>query len=236
MCRKNSLEHQSPHHLESLRNFEILDYHDGLPFASHGGDIYVWGVPYMNNDRDTKKAVIKLKKQAKKEMYNDRIKILLLHTDLPGAKTPEGFVINETEHFSNKLDKFFKPWDLVLCGHIHLPQRLSKKCFMLGPPIHQTAGDEGHDFGYWEVYSDKTMKFKPLKGFPKFITLKKGEEPKDDGNYYIKPDEVLVEEETESGDFNINNSKKSLATAYIKTRQIKSKAKTRALIKILNDH
>lgn len=232
MCQKNSLDHRSPNHMDGIENFIQLNAFDILPYVTK--DIMVWGVPYMNNDRDTKKAILRIKKITKRTDSNGKLKILLLHTDLPGAKTPEGFTVNETESFPTRLDKLFNAWDLVLCGHIHLPQKLGRNCWMLGPNMHQTIGDEGHDFGYWEVYSDKTMKFKKLN-YPQFISLKKGEVAPDNKNYYVPYNEVLVDEDIETGEFSLSRSKKQLAITYMKTRQIKSKSKKRALIKILNE-
>src|SRR5690606_6989935 len=104
----------------------------------------VWGLPYFNNDHDLKEAILKLKDQIKRTHKDKGLKILLLHTDMPGAKTPEGFTIGETQSIPRNLDKFFEEWDLVLCGHIHKPQKLSEKCYMLGCPIQQNIGNR-HD-------------------------------------------------------------------------------------------
>lgn len=234
-CQKNSLVHRSPNHLDAIPEIVQLGIDKEKVDSVVDKNMIVQGVPYMNNDHDTKRAIIRLRKRLLKVNTNGLTKILLLHSDLPGAKTPEGYVVGESDAIPNKMDKFFNAWDLVLCGHIHLPQRLSKKCFMLGPPLHQTIGDEGHDFGYWEVYSDKTLKFKKLN-YPKFITLKKGDTVpiNDPINYYVPYDEVLVDEEVQMGEFNLTKSKAKLAASYLALKNIKSKPKKRALIKILN--
>lgn len=233
MSEKNSLTHRSPNHLDAIQG-KITTLDLELHLGLHMPGIAIWGIPYMNSDLDLRKSIDKLRPYAK--AHSTSIKILLLHSDAPGAKTPEGFTINETEHIPRNLDKFFKEWDLVLFGHIHKPQQLSKRCYMLGSPIHQTAGDTGIEMGYWRVYSDKTMKFIPLKNYPKFIRLKEGEiKPKDTIDYYIDPEVVLVDEEVNMGEFNITNSKSKLARSYIALKNIKSKTRKRALIKVLNE-
>lgn len=236
---KSTFTHYPPSHLQALKgkpNFHILNVKNSVSipyfddkYINCPGHLSLYGVPYMSNDKDLHKAIKGIKVLSK-----DDFNILMLHTDIPGAKTPEGMEVRETEYINKNLDEYFKQWDLVLCGHIHLPQKLSKKVYMLGSPIHQTVGDAGVEMGYWEVYSDRTMKFKPLKAFPKFIRLKKGEIAPDNDNYYIAYDEVLEDEEVELGEFNINKSKGQLAKKYCKVKGIKSKSKKRALIKVLN--
>jgi DNA repair exonuclease SbcCD nuclease subunit len=230
MSEKNSLSHRSPSHINSILN-------DRLTNVNHTHistkDMFIQGVSYMNNDSDLKKAIRALEIPQQEE---GKLKILLLHSDAPGAKTPEGFEIGEVEAIPNNLDKFFKKWDLVLFGHIHQAQRLSKKCYMLGCPIPQDAGNVNGACGYWKVYSDGKMQFVAMENAPQFIKLKEGEKPKDDGNYYIPFDDVLAEEELNTGVFNVNYSKAKLAKRYLALNKIKSKSKKRALIEILNQN
>ena len=233
MSERNTLDSISPSHLDSIRNPNFIVLSGTRKSYIKGAT--VWGIPYMNNPEEFKEIILKLSQQCTMEGINWGLKILLLHSDMPGAKTPEGFVIGEVQSIPNHLDEFFKDWDLVLCGHIHKPQKLSQKCYMLGCHIQQNMGNRHDALGYWEVYSNATMKFVPLDNYPKFIQLKKGEEPKDDFNYYVPFGEVLEDEEIETGEFNINYSKKRLAATYLKKKNIKSKSKKRALIKILNE-
>jgi DNA repair exonuclease SbcCD nuclease subunit len=182
----------------------------------------------MNNDADVAESI------PLPRFKDDKLRILLLHSDAPGAKTPEGFVIGETEHIHYKL---FKGWDLALFGHIHKAQMLykddKKAAFMLGCPIHQNAGDAGNACGYWELDSKGAMGFRRLS-FPQFIKLKPGETPYDNYNYFIKPEEVVEESEVKLGEFNLNKSKKKLAKQFCTAKSIKNKAKLRALVEILN--
>jgi DNA repair exonuclease SbcCD nuclease subunit len=129
--------------------------------------------------------------------------------------------------------KYFKNWDLVLAGHIHMGQKLGKNVYMLGTPIAQDAGHVGIPCGYWEIYSDASVEFVELKNFPKFI---KGEQdPTDELNYFLPPEEITEENEREVGKFTLNQSRDSLAKKYCKVKGIKDKKKRQALIKILNE-
>lgn len=223
---RNGKGNESPSHLHSYEvfpNFRLLDFNSiKLP------TFIVWGIPYMDNEKELFDAIEELKPNVKR-IETNKHKILMLHTDLPGAKTPSGHEVGDMTYIKGNLDEYFKEWDLVICGHIHKPMKLGSNVIMLGAPLHQDAGDEGTEMGYWKIYSDGTYEFIPLD-FPQFKT---GEE-KNDGNYWVNKEVVLVEEEVEIGEFHINNSRKKLATQYLKKKGIKSKAKKRALIEILN--
>lgn len=230
MSQRNGKEFKSPSHLDSILNPKFVKL-DGQ-FAPFNGRAKVWGIPYMDNDKDLFDHVNLLRPQTKKW---DGLKILLLHSDIPGAVTTTGYSIDSMEHMPKHLDKFFKEWDLVLCGHIHKPQKISDKVYMLGCPIQQDEGDRNNVLGYWEVYDDAAMEFKELINYPKFIRLKKGKKPGNSVNYYIKYNEILEEQDVKLGEFNITNSKVKLAKLYLAQNQINSKSKKRALIKILHD-
>lgn len=232
MSEKNSKTHVSPSHLDSFTHFRTFTKMDGIIATQEEGSLALFGVPYMNNDQDMVNMVEDLREQAGSCPY--KMKILMLHSDCPGAQTPEGFEVKETDHIPWNLDTFFKEWDLVLFGHIHKPQKLSNKCYMIGSPIQQTRGDEGTDMGYWEIYDKGEPKFIHLDSFPKFITLDKGVELPDNYNYYSYPDEILVDENVIEGDFNVTKSRAKLASQYLKVKGIKSKARKKALIHILN--
>lgn len=224
---KNSRGHSSPSHLDGFKYFKTfrkLDYEA----MKINNEWIVLGLPYFNNDRDIKDSIREWWKRNPKGKYKT---ILMVHSDLPGAVTPEGFKINETEHI--KL-KHFRDFDLVLSGHIHKPQKLGKKIYMLGSPIHQNLGDEGNSCGYWLIYSDGSVKFYNLKGFPRFRRLKKGEKPTNDIDYWVEPNEVLEEESESNEEFSLNNSRKQLAKKYCSLNAIKSKRRIRELIKVLN--
>jgi DNA repair exonuclease SbcCD nuclease subunit len=194
-----------------------------LPCVTETVNIY--GIPYLDHNigLSTTAKNLPLKKNAKN--------ILLLHTDYPGAKDTDGREIDSAENLNlNTLNRF----DLVLCGHIHKPQRLSKKVYMIGAPLQQRRTDSKCKLGYWELYDDLSLKFIELKGYPKFIDVEEGDEIKEDGNYYTvlpKKTRVVVNNEHK---ITKQLSKKSLAKQYMKEKGISDKNKKNLLINLLN--
>ena len=92
----------------------------------------------------------------------------MLHTDYPGARDTD----RREKGSVDNLDVYtLNPFDLVLCGHIHKPQSLSKKVYMIGAPYQQRSTDKDCILAYWKLYSDLSMEFIELKGFPKFVCL-----------------------------------------------------------------
>lgn len=202
---------------------EIMDYHN-RPLSAYHQDIMVYGVPYIDNN-------VGLSEYLKKLKLDKNVKnILLLHTDYPGAKDTDGREINSVENLNvNILNKF----DLVLCGHIHKPQRLSKKVYMIGAPYQQRRTDKDCKLGYWKLYSDLSMEFVELKGFPKFVDVESEDEIKDDGNYYtVLPKKSSIQVNT-NHQITKQLSKKVLAKRYLKEKGIKDEVKTKLLIETL---
>jgi DNA repair exonuclease SbcCD nuclease subunit len=201
--------------------FYSLDYeHFRLNYHKH----VVYGIPYIDNNIGLSEYIKSIKLNPKKK------NILMLHTDYPGARDTDGREIDSVENLNvNVLNKF----DLVLCGHIHKPQRLSKKVYMIGAPYQQRRTDKDCKLGYWKLYSDLSMEFVELKGFPKFIDVESEDEIKDDGNYY-----TILPKKTSTP---VNNkhkitkqlSKKSLAKRYLREKGIKDEVKTNLLIETL---
>lgn len=206
----------------TLKYIDVIDFQ----FRKLNDKVMVHGVPYIDHNIDLTKYLksIELDKKYKH--------ILLLHTDYPGAKDTDGRVIDSAENLNlNVLNRF----DLVLCGHIHKPQRLGKKVYMIGAPIQQRRTDKNCKMGYWELYSDLSMNFVPLKGFPRFIDVETEEEIKDDGNYYtVVPKTTRVEVSTKHK-ITKQLSKKKLAKRYLKEKGIKDKVKENLLIKVLKE-
>lgn len=231
MSEKNGGAFKSPSWLNMLYGHEYFKKAN----AYKDNKMFLKGIDYHNDNEQLYKAV-----KEYKNIKSNLPKILMLHSDMPGAHTPEGIELEEAYAFKNaKLDKIFKEWDLVICGHIHLPQKLSKKVYMIGPPIHQTISDAGYNFGYWILYDDLTLKHIHLPQFPKFIKLPKGEKPplEQSGivDYYITEEEEITSDDLPVGElFNIDKSRKILAQNYMKVRGINSKAKKIALIKALS--
>jgi DNA repair exonuclease SbcCD nuclease subunit len=202
---------------------ECIDFNHTI--LSDKFKVMVYGVPYIDHNiglSDYLKGI-----QFKKGYKN----ILLLHTDYPGARDTDGREIDSVENLNlNTLNRF----DLVLCGHIHKPQRLSKKVYMIGAPLQQRRTDAKCKLGYWLLYSDLSMEFKEFDGFPKFIDVESADDIKNDGNYYtVLPPKARVQVNTEHK-ITKQLSKKSLAKQYMKERGISDKNKKNLLINLLN--
>lgn len=185
----------------------------------------VFGIPYIDHNVGLSECIKSLR------LDKDCKNILLLHTDYPGAKDCDGRVVDSVENLNlNVLDRF----DLVLCGHIHKPQRLSKKVYMVGAPLQQRRTDKDTELGYWKVYEDLSMEFVSLNQyFPRFIDVESEDEIKDDGNYYTvlpKKSSISVVKEHK---ITKGISNKTLAKRYMKEKGISDKSKKELLINIL---
>lgn len=188
--------------------------------------IMIHGVPYIDHN-------IGLSKYLKELPLDKSCKhILLLHTDYPGAKDTDGRIVDSVENINlNALNRF----DLILCGHIHKYQRLSKKVYMVGAPLQQRRTDKNCKMGYLEIYSDLSVKFVPLD-FPKFIDVESEEDINDDGNYYtIIPKENPSKVEVINHKITKQLSKEKLAKRYMKAKGIKDEKKQKLLVKILKE-
>lgn len=186
--------------------------------------VKVHGVPYIDHNIGLNTYLSKL------DLDSNYKNILMLHTDYPGAKDCDGRVIDSVENLNlNVLNRF----DLVLCGHIHKPQRLGKKVYMIGAPLQQRRTDRDNDLGYWKLYEDLTMKFIPLQGFPKFIDVENEEDIKEDGNYYTLLSKKSSVCSNTKHKITKQLTKRSLAKKYLREKGIKDKAKKELLVNIL---
>lgn len=208
---------------QEYRFLKLINFH-----RVHIGKFYIHGIPYIDNNIGLSDYL----KSIDTEVGKPRSKhLLLLHTDYPGAKDTDGREVDSVENLNiNLLNKF----DLVLCGHIHKPQRLSKKVYMIGAPYQQRRTDKDCKLGYWKLYSDLSMEFVELKGFPKFVDVESEDEIKDDGNYYtILPKKTSIQVNT-NHKITKQVSKKTLAKRYLREKGIKDDAKKQLLIDTLN--
>ena len=190
-------------------------------------DTTVYGIPYIDKNVGISEYIKSIKLKTK---HN----ILLLHTDFPGARDSDGRRIDSVQNLNlNTLKKF----DLVLCGHIHKPQRLSKKVYMIGSPNQLRRTDKDGNFGYWVIYKDLSIKFKELKGYPKFIDVESPDAILDDGNYYTVIPKINIDLKNTESDNNINISlsKRSIAKEYLKKNGITDKSKISLLKSILKE-
>lgn len=189
-------------------------------------NIMIHGIPYVDHNVGLSKYLKEMKLDPKQKH------ILMLHTDYPGAKDTDGREVGSVENLNlNVLDRF----DLVLCGHIHKPQRLSKKVYMIGAPLQQRRTDRDCDMGYWKLYDDLSMTFVKLKGYPRFIDVESQEDIKDDGNYYTVIPKITSTPVETKHKITKQLTNKTLAKRYMKVKGIKDKNKEQLLIKVLKE-
>lgn len=186
--------------------------------------ICLYGIPYIDHNLDLNEKLKAIK------LENGTKNILLLHSDYPGAKNADGEEIGTVENLNmNLLQKF----DLVIMGHIHLPQRLGKKVIMIGAPYQQSRSDKEGKFGYWEIYEDLKAKFIELD-FPKFIDVESEDQIKDDGNYYT----VIAKQETKLEEQPVitrDLSKRNLVKSYLSAKGITDPEKKKILTKLIKE-
>lgn len=194
-------------------------------------DTMVHGIPYMKHNVGFKTYLKKADINRKK--FPQFKHILLIHTDLPGATDDNGQRFTTVENVKLKALKVF---DLVLCGHIHIPQVIRKNILMVGAPYQQNIGEMGGERGYWEIYEDLTYKFIPITTIPTYKSYDPKKPPKDFSKHIYVP---KVEEVVEAGDevltkFDTKLSRKSIAKAYLNVSNQKSKRKRKLLIHLIN--
>ncbi len=227
--KKNTYKHTSPSYINSIsyvfKNFTCLD--NGYKEFK---ECIVGGIPYYTNNLGFNKTRKKLELSI---LNSTKLKILLIHRDLPGAKNPQGFEVNESEDMkATDLKRVFRKWDLVLCGHIHKPQKIAKNIYMLGSPGHQNAGDRGIDMGYWEVYNDKSVVFKKL-ALPEYKYYDPKKPLPDNFHIYMPQEEKVLGDILSKSKFTNKMNKVKIAKNYLKAKGIKNTSKKKALIKAL---
>lgn len=245
MSEYNTLENEAPNYFKAMQSRDMIIDVSGSNYAETQG-FTVHGVAYHNFQKEWLKAIEAKTKKAKKIPGK---KILLLHGDAPGAKLPGGRTIKGNKlALPTRLDDYFKDWDLVLFGHIHLPQQLSDKCYMIGSHMHQITSDAGTKMGYWKIFSDLSMEFVPINHLvPEFVKITSEMLPhfeaygkdqmfdeKGFEDYFIyETDDIEEDEKTEKVSFHVKKSRKHLSKAYCKEKNITDKKKIKALTSIL---
>lgn len=192
---------------------------------------YVHGIPYIDDNIGVNDYLKEIIDKYAIGLNPKRRHILMVHTTYPGARDTDGREVESKNSLNpNLLNKF----DLILCGHIHKPQRLGKKVYIIGCPIQQRRTDMHCKLGYWELYSDLSMVFKELKHFPKFIDVESEDQIKDDDNYYTIIPPKPSKTEITKHKITKRLSKKALVRKYMKAKGMKDVSKKNLLIDILN--
>ena len=223
---KNSYEFPSKSHLHTFskvfNTFKLLDYSVGEVKG-----LTLFGIPYNNGNVDLKKFLRKYSLRENKAGY---LRVLLIHTDWPGAKDTSGYEIGSYDNVSDDINKYLKGFDLILCGHIHKHQVLGK-LIMVGAPNQQRISDINNKMGVLILYSDKSVELVEVPGIPKFVEYR-GNKPIGT-DMYVKVEDPLPEEEVEIQEYTSISNPKKVGKAYLKHRGIKSKSKKRTLLELL---
>lgn len=228
----NHMNNLSPSWVGSLCT--VYKFMKPLDFETYNLDKFTLsGVPYIDNNIGLNLAINERVRSA-----TDKTKphILILHSDFPGAKDTDGTEVGEVENLNINL---LKPFKLVLMGHIHKPQKLGKKVYMVGAPLQQRRTDKNCDgLGYWKIKDDFSIQFVNwMDSFPKFIDVASEEEEKDDGNYYT----IIAQKSNSNEDPNYNHgvsvniSKTRMVKKYLKAIGVKDKKKKEVLTSIIKE-
>lgn len=227
----NSMTNQSPSWVQSFCS--IYKFMKPLDFKTYDlGKFTLSGVPYLDNNIGLNLAI----NERVKEVEGKKPHILVLHSDFPGAKDTDGTEVGEVENLNINL---LKPFKLVLMGHIHKPQKLGKKVYMVGAPLQQRRTDKNCEgLGYWKIKDDFTIRFVNwMDTFPKFIDVPTEEEVKEDGNYYtiVAQKSNATEENNYNHGVSINISKTKMVKKYLKAIGVKDKKKKETLTSIIKE-
>lgn len=227
MQNRNTIDNPSTSWVNSLS--KLFTFMKPLDFKSYDlGKFILSGVPYLDHNIGLNLAINERAKETGKP------NILILHSDFPGAEDTDGTEVGEVENLNINL---LMPFKLVLMGHIHKPQKLGKKVYMIGAPLQQRRTDRDCDLGCWLIMEDFTMKFINWRDkFPRFIDVTSEEDIKDDGNYY-----TIVQKSPSSSETQINHgvlpstSKSKMVRKYLKVIGIKDKQKKQVLTNIIKE-
>jgi DNA repair exonuclease SbcCD nuclease subunit len=222
----NFMGKESPSYIQMMStiypNFYNLDFKTRVH-----GQFDISGIPFITSNVNFKVAL----EETRKRLNSNKKHILLIHTDLWGAKDSMGRIVDSVQNIPQQLEKFFKGFDLVLCGHIHKPQVLRARILMVGATHQQRVSDMGTDMKIWKVFS--TLRYKSIStNQPRFVY---DDGATDDYNFYLdRPKETKEIESTTVTNFRSHNPV-VLAKNFLKANKIKSKPKLNILIKHLKD-
>lgn len=225
-CENNTYSNRSPSYFETFSGvFKTMKHCNNRVIETP--NFLLYGIPYFK-DND---GMAQMLKEFRPFLSGAKPNILMIHTDLYYAEDSLGRTIDHVDNMPRRMKKFFQGFDLVLDGHIHKPNSIFKNIRILGAPQQQSRADEGVEMGYWKIYDDMSMGFKPLDQYPKFISIEEGQKQPDSFNYYT----VIPKEIKEATKSNIphTTSKKDLIKAYCQSNNIKSKARYNLIMELI---
>lgn len=199
-------------------------------FVSIDQRTIVWGIPYLLHNIGFKEKIEEISEEIKLH-HKDKDNILLIHTNLYGARDPNGYEITEVPNIPRNMGKFFGAFDLILSGHIHKSDELWENIVMVGAPYQQRKSDSGTDMGYRLVYSNHTTQFVKFNT-SEFKFYNDGEEV-DDYNFWCKiPKPIIIPKAVKHG-IHVDTSRKELAIRYMRLKKIKGSKRLKSLIDVL---
>lgn len=136
------------------KEFSFINCIDMRVWEIPEANVAVAGIPYIRGNVNLAVYANSLLANAN-NLFPGREKILLLHTDLPGAVDTNGIELKTYENIPPKVSKFFQGWDWVFSGHIHQPMNIRDNVIMVGSPMHMRVIDMGSKMGHWEFKNGK---------------------------------------------------------------------------------
>jgi len=220
----NTLKHRSPSYVNTLAN-SIENFHN-LDFTSfEAEDFVVHGIPYLTNNEGFGEAVNKI------AIIDGKFNILMNHGDYYGQKDTNGIIIGKGENVNEKaLEKF----DLVLSGHVHKAEHLRKNIYSIGSPMQHRLSDLGGAFGYWTLKKRFKLAFKEITTTPKYKMYSSESEKDNDTDFWVKEPKADIEINSMLEDEVDFQDHLDIGKQYLKAMSVKSRAKKRLLMEILN--
>lgn len=194
-------------------NFKLID--NDMVMLPDGN--VVCGIPYYEHPEHFKKALIDMNTRIEEGTeYNVRPKFyLMIHQTPSGLSGGYRNIPVDIEHDS----LLFDPYELVLCGHIHVKHELGK-LIVGGSPIQKDFSDVDDEKGYWAVdLNTGKYQFRSLQKFyPKFVRIKEGEQVDVEETDYVEVIPVMQaitkEEEEHVEMYRADNTPKELLTNF----------------------
>jgi DNA repair exonuclease SbcCD nuclease subunit len=166
-------------------NIQVLYGGPGaLQLGDPGSGALVWGIGFHadNNMKEFYGKARRIFETYEKEAHyntSKSVKIVVLHQGLKEASIKNAPLEVEKELSVKKLKKYFGWADLIILGHYHDPQRISKRILVPGAVCQHGWRDAGGSRGFWIYDTEKGLKFFESPS-PKFFKLDAGDDLPED--------------------------------------------------------
>jgi len=143
------------------------------PVQMCNSKLLVWGIGYHadNNMKEFYARCKRIKTAYETEKWmpaSKATKIVVLHQGLKEATIKKAPLEVEKELSVKKLDKYFDWADLIVIGHYHDPQRITKRILVPGAICQHSFRDAGSERYVWIYDTEKQGLIKKSVGAPKF--------------------------------------------------------------------